>query len=57
MSRGMQKSPVVGTENSPPSVDRRRFFGADEPGFKLILEPIGMVEDVEGNRMRQEVGC
>ena len=36
LSTGTQFSPVVGIENSPPSGDGGRLFGADEPGFELV---------------------
>ena len=36
-------------EKSPASVDVRGLFGADQAGFELVLEPIGVPSDVDGD--------
>ena len=49
MSRVTQIFPVVAIENSPPSVDVRGLFGPDPAGFELVLEPVGVTSDVDGD--------
>src|SRR5260370_25864947 len=49
MSTGTQISPSVGTENSPPPGSLRGLGGADEAGLELVLEPVGIAPDVEGD--------
>ena len=48
MSTGIQISPVVGTENSPPG-SRFGLFRTDEAGLQLLLEPVGVAADVQGD--------
>ena len=40
-------------EQSPPSGDVRGLFGADEAGFQLVLEPVGVASDVDGDRVME----
>src|SRR5215471_3351683 len=49
VSTGTQISPLVGSENSPPRGSLRGLGGANEAGLELVLEPIGIAPDVEGN--------
>src|SRR5262249_9160737 len=49
MSTGTQISPLVGSENSPPRGSLRGLGGANEAGFELVLEPIRIAPDVEGD--------
>lgn len=54
VSRVIQMSPVRVIENSPPALGCRcRFLQSHEPRFKLLLEPIGMAPDINGDRMVQ----
>src|SRR5262245_28415967 len=46
---GSQNSPLVGTENSPPPGSLRGLGGADEAGLELVLEPVGIAPDIEGD--------
>ena len=49
LSTGTQMSSPVGTENSPPPGSLRGLGGADETGLELVLEPVGIAPDVEGD--------
>ena len=49
MSRATQIGPVLAIENSRPSVDVRRLFAAGPAGFELVLEPVGVASNVDGD--------
>jgi hypothetical protein len=52
LSRGIQISPVMGIENSPPG-SRFGLFGTNEAGLQLLLEPIRIAANVECHRVMQ----
>lgn len=52
LSRGIQISPVMGIENSPPG-SRFGLFGTNEAGLQLLLEPIRIAANVERHRVMQ----
>src|ERR1044071_9962164 len=47
MSKGTQISPSAVIEKSPPPGSLRGLGGADEAGFELVLEPVGIAPDVQ----------
>ena len=47
MSKATQKSPGQVSEKSPPPGLLRGLGGADEGGLELVLEPVGIVPDVQ----------
>ena len=49
MSRATQIGPVLAIENSRPSVDVRGLFAAGPAGFELVLEPVGVASNVDGD--------
>ena len=53
VSRVTQFPPVVVIESSPPSGDVRGLFGPYEPGFQLVLEPVGAPPNVDGDRVME----
>src|SRR6266581_4415363 len=42
-------SSPVGSEKSPPPGSLRGLGGADEAGLELVLEPVGIAPDVQGD--------
>src|SRR5436190_12480266 len=54
LSTAIQISPGAVTENSPPPGSLRGLGGADEAGFELLFEPIGIAPDVDGDRVMQD---
>src|SRR5437867_9736968 len=47
LSTGTQISPSAVIEKSPPAGSLRGLGGADEAGFELVLEPVGIAPDVQ----------
>src|SRR5882672_11353931 len=54
LSTGTQISPPVGSENSPPPGSLRGLGGADEAGLELVLEPVGIAPDVQGDGVMED---
>ena len=55
MDWATQIGPVLAIENSRPSVDVRGLFAAGPAGFELVLEPVGVASNVDGDGVEHRV--